>query len=108
MNNYANKTFLNGKQLTISKTGEHNVKPVRVLHGVWRMKRTDSRGVLHEYELNLSHVHPHFSGSITYKNNGEKSTLSGTMGDQTMTFKIRTPTYAGPDDLRFETSELRV
>ncbi len=103
VNNYENKTFLHGKQLTISKAGDHNIKSVRFLHGVWRIKDIE-----HEYELNISHVNPHFKGSLTAIKTREKATISGTMADQLMSFKIAVPAYVDTDGAQFEMSELRV
>ena len=79
VNNYGNKTYLHGKQLTISKTGGYNIKPVQLLHGVWRIKKLDLASGRQEWELDLSHVNSEFDGSVRSKSTGEKTTIKGRM-----------------------------
>ncbi|MFB0564613.1 MAG: hypothetical protein ACETWK_02920 [Candidatus Aminicenantaceae bacterium] len=108
VNNFANKTWLRGKLLTIWPDEKLSIEKVLFLDGMWRIIRVDDRRVLHEYKLDISHTEPHFTGYITYMNTRQEAPISGTMKDQIMNFKIASPANLPAEDMRPELSELRV
>jgi len=88
VNNYGEKTFLYGKQLTIYKSEAHNIKRVRILHGKWTLKRRVGGGKWLAYEMNLSHVKSEFTGSFRLKSTGEKITIKGKMVGRVVNFSF--------------------
>ncbi|MFC2156537.1 hypothetical protein ACFLT9_01740 [Acidobacteriota bacterium] len=91
VSDYVGETFLYGKQLTIGKRGDYNVKPVRFFHGIWRIKQLDPKGVWLEWELNFSHVNKKVKGSFTEIKTGENTVIDGALNYSTWTFNIAMP-----------------
>ena len=108
VNNYGNKTFLHGKLFTYFSNEDFTVETVGLLHGAWSILGVDAKKVVHEAELELSHSDTHFSGTINYQYAGQNTTVSGSMGGLTISFKIRTPDASAEWGFIWEESEIRV